>query len=72
GEAGFTPDEITTDCTVTLGDGVITESHLELKAKVPGISREQLVELATNAKNTCPISQALSAVEIVLEISLAN
>lgn len=60
GEAGFTPDEITTDCTVTLGDGVITESHLELKAKVPGISKEKFQECADEAKKTCPISRSLS------------
>lgn len=60
GEAGFTPDEITTDCTVTLGDGVITESHLELKAKVPGISKEKFQECADEAKKTCPISRSLN------------
>lgn len=60
GEAGFTPDEITTDCTVTLGDGVITESHLELKAKVPGISKEKFQECADEAKKTCPISKSLN------------
>ena len=34
-EAGFTADEISTDCTITLGLD-ITSSHLVLKAKVPG------------------------------------
>jgi osmotically inducible protein OsmC len=41
GEAGFTPQEITTDCTVTLEDGTVTQSQLVLKAKVPGISKEK-------------------------------
>jgi osmotically inducible protein OsmC len=60
GEAGFTPDEITTECTVTLGDGAITESHLDLKAKVPGISKEKFQECADAAKKTCPISKSLN------------
>jgi osmotically inducible protein OsmC len=60
GEAGFTPDEITTECTVTLGDGAITESHLDLKATVPGISKEKFQECAAEAKKTCPISKSLN------------
>src|SRR5687767_4074476 len=41
GEAGFKPDEITTDCAITLDNGAITASALTLKAKVPGISKEK-------------------------------
>src|SRR4051794_28167822 len=39
--AGFTPDEIETRCDITLEEGSITESHLTVKAKVPGISQDQ-------------------------------
>jgi osmotically inducible protein OsmC len=62
GEAGFTPDEIVTDCTVTLEDGAITKSHLVLSAKVPGISKEKFEECADDAKKNCPISKSLTAV----------
>src|SRR2546430_16949148 len=41
GEAGFTPDSLETTAHITLDNGVITASHLVLKAKVPGISKEQ-------------------------------
>jgi osmotically inducible protein OsmC len=62
GEAGFTPDEIVTNCTVTLEDGAITKSHLVLSAKVPGISKEKFEECADDAKKNCPISKSLTAV----------
>src|SRR3982751_2576690 len=35
-EAGFTPDELSTECFITLEDGAITQSQLVLKAKIPG------------------------------------
>jgi lipoyl-dependent peroxiredoxin len=60
GEAGFTPQEITTDCTISLDDGTITQSQLVLKAKVPGITNEKFQECAENAKASCPVSQALN------------
>lgn len=69
GEAGFTPDELTAQCTITLGDGAITEAHLSLKGKVPGISKEKFQECAENAKKTCPISKSLTA-NITLEAAL--
>ena len=58
--AGFTPDIIETKCVVTL-DGAITESHLTVKATVPGISAEKFAECAAEAKATCPISKSLTA-----------
>jgi osmotically inducible protein OsmC len=50
GAAGFTPTEIHTDCTITLEDGVITESHLKLSAKVPGVSKENSKNALTTQK----------------------
>lgn len=69
GAAGFTPEEITTTCTITLGDGVITESHLVLKAKVPGISKAKFDECCADAKANCPISKSLNT-SITLESTL--
>ncbi len=60
GEAGFTPDELTTECTVTLESGAVTSSALSLKAKVSGISKEKFQECAENAKANCPISKLLN------------
>ena len=69
GEAGFTPDELNAECTITLGDGSITESHIALKGKVPGISKEKFQECAEEAKKTCPISKSLNT-NITLEATL--
>ncbi len=69
GEAGFTPEELNVDCTVTLDNGAITISHLTLKAKVPGIDNGKFQSCADDAKANCPISKSLSA-NITLEASL--
>jgi osmotically inducible protein OsmC len=55
--AGFTADEISTKCDITLEDGAITESHLHVTAKVPGISKEQFDASVADAKANCPISK---------------
>jgi lipoyl-dependent peroxiredoxin len=60
GEAGFTPDEINTDCTITLEEGTVTQSQLVLRARVPKISKEKFEECAQNAKANCPISKLLN------------
>jgi osmotically inducible protein OsmC len=69
GEAGFTPDKIETTSTVTIENGTVTDSHLVLKAKVPGISKEAFEKCADNAKANCPISKLLNA-NITLEATL--
>ena len=68
-EAGFTADEIDTKCDITLGDGVITNSRLTVKAKVQGISEEKFAECAKDAKANCPVSKLLNA-EISMEATL--
>ena len=70
GEAGFTPDSIETKCTISLDNGVITESHLDVKATVPGLDNDKFVELATAAKDGCPVSKALS-MNISMDAALA-
>jgi osmotically inducible protein OsmC len=69
GNAGFTPESLNVTCTVNLDQGAITESHLELKAKVPGISPEKFAECANEAKANCPISKSLTA-KITLDAQL--
>lgn len=70
GAAGFTPDSIETTSEVSLENGVITGSHLKVKAKVPGITKEKFEECATEAKTNCPVSKALN-MSISLEAELA-
>lgn len=68
-EAGFTADDLSVSCTITLEDGTITSSHLNLKGKVPGISKEKFEACAADAKANCPISKLLST-NITLESTL--
>ncbi len=62
GAAGFTADEINTQCIITLDPaaGAITSSHLVVNAKVPGISAEQFETSVEDAKANCPISKLLN------------
>mgnify|MGYP000409094925 CR=1 FL=1 len=62
GVAGFTADEINTKCDITLDPaaGSITESHLTVSAKIPGISPEQFEAAVADAKANCPISKLLN------------
>ena len=59
-EAGFPPEEINTDCSITLEDGTITQSQLVLKARVPKITKEKFDQCADDAKANCPISKLLN------------
>ncbi len=61
GAAGFTPDEINTKCEISLDNGAVTESHLVVSAKIPGISKEQFDAAVADAKANCPISKLLNA-----------
>jgi len=57
----LTAESLETVCTITLekqADGLaITESHLELKARIPGATREQFETCVNNAKTGCPVSK---------------
>lgn len=69
--AGFTPDEIHTECSITLDPaaGAVKTSHLKVSAKIPGISPEQFETAVEDAKTNCPISKLLNA-EITHEATL--
>ena len=69
GAAGFEPESIETSAAINFENGVLTNSHLTVKAKVPGISAEKFKECAEDAKANCPISKALS-MSITLDASL--
>jgi osmotically inducible protein OsmC len=60
GQAGFTPTELDTVATITLENLTVTGSHLEIKGKVPGISKEKFEEIVKGAEQNCVISRALS------------
>ena len=72
-DAGHPAERIDTTAIVTLVPGTgITGSHLVVKAKVPGISNETFMSEAERAKETCPVSKALGAIEVTLEAELAG
>lgn len=59
-EAGFNPESLETEATITFEEGKIVLSHLSLKAKVAGIGDGDFREIAKRAKDTCPISVSFS------------
>jgi lipoyl-dependent peroxiredoxin len=60
-QAGLKADSLETNCTISLeqkdGGFAITESHLELKAKVPGATQEAFDKATQAAKAGCPVSK---------------
>jgi osmotically inducible protein OsmC len=62
--AGHPPERITTKAEVSIAQEAagwsITGVTLSLKAKVPGMSRDEFLKHADGAKATCPVSRALS------------
>ena len=69
GAAGHTPTRLDVTCNVTIENGKVSGSHLQLKAEVPGINKQKFDECAEEAKKTCPISQLLNT-NITLEADL--
>ena len=71
GAAGFTPETIETTSTITLEDGVIKSSELNVTANVPGINEDQFQQCAEDAKTNCPVSKALN-MQITVNATLAS
>jgi len=74
-EAGLKATSLETSCTVTLeqtdGGFAITESHLELKAKVPGATVEAFQKATKAAETGCPVSK-LFRTKITLDAHLES
>lgn len=68
-EAGYTTDTLEANGTVTLSDGKVTSSNIDLKAKVEGVGEEEFAELVKDAKKNCPISVLLDT-EIKVDYTL--
>src|SRR5215207_6549794 len=70
--AGNPPESIQTTAAVTFeaGKGVLG-SHLLVSARVPGLTEAEFEALAEDAKQNCPISQALAGIPITIEAELA-
>jgi osmotically inducible protein OsmC len=65
GEAGITAERIDATATVSLekveGGFAITESHLDVKVKIPGGDEAAFEKATQAAKAGCPISKVLNA-----------
>jgi osmotically inducible protein OsmC len=68
-QAGNAPEELKTSATVTFqpGEG-ITKIALDVAGRVPGLDDDAFEQAAQQAKENCPVSQALASVP---DISLA-
>ena len=75
GEAGLKATSLETSCTITLeqkdGGFAITESHLELKAKVPGASAVAFEKATKAAETGCPVSKLFNT-KITLDAHLES
>jgi osmotically inducible protein OsmC len=71
-EGGHTAARLETSATVTFqpGEG-IRGSELTVRGTVPGLSEDEFRRFADDAKENCPVSQALS-VPITLDAALAG
>jgi osmotically inducible protein OsmC len=72
--AGYTPTRLAAEAVIHMKqegyDWSFEDIDLNLQAQIEGITEEKLVELATIAKENCPVSMALSAVPIKLNAKL--
>ena len=73
GTLNITPQSLRTTATLTLekldAGWTISKIHLDLAARIPGISREAFDSAAASAKANCPVSRLLKA-EITLTANL--
>jgi osmotically inducible protein OsmC len=69
GKAGFAPEKIETSATINFENGTMTDSHLIVTAKIPGISNVTFKNCALEAKINCPVSRVLK-LNVTMESTL--
>jgi osmotically inducible protein OsmC len=76
GRANYAATRIQTTARVHLekvdGKQTITRIELDTEAEVPGIDAEAFLEIAEGAKRACPVSRALTGVEVTLNARLVK
>ncbi len=72
-KSGHVPDQLDTTAAVTFqpGEG-ITGIVLSVVGRVPGMTAEEFLLAAEDAKANCPVSKALTGTTITLEATLAT
>jgi lipoyl-dependent peroxiredoxin len=76
GQAGGTPERLDVDAKVSLGPDKaggfrLTGIQLIVRGAVSGLDAEGFVQAAEQAKAGCPVSKALTGVDITLDAALA-
>lgn len=76
GKAGYSPEQIDAEARVTIepadGGFAIRSSHIVCEARVPGIDAATFAKYAEATKLGCPVSKALTSIEITLDARLAR
>ena len=75
--AGGTPESLEVTANVTLGEDPdggfkLTGIALKVSGEVTGLDQAGFEKAAEDAKNTCPVSKALAAVDITLETEFVS
>ena len=76
-EAGGTPQALDVQADVTLGPDPaggfrLTGIKLTVRGEVDGLTADQFAQAAEEAKATCPVSKALTGVDISLDAELES
>ena len=76
GQAGGTVKSLVADASVSLGPDPaggfrLTGIRLTVRGQVEGLTSDDFVKAAAEAKETCPVSKALTGVTITLDAALA-
>ena len=77
GQAGGTPQALDVQADVSLGPDPaggfkLTGIKLTVRGEVDGLTDEQFAEAANGAKAGCPVSKALTGVDITLDAALEH
>jgi osmotically inducible protein OsmC len=76
GEAGTPPEHLDVSSKVTLdlveGAPTVTMSELTVEGRVPGIDQATFEQAAFDAGRNCPVSRALSGIEITVDATLQS
>ena len=60
GKQGKNPERLDTEATLTLENLMITNIHLKITGRVPGLTAEEFTAVTKDAEQNCIISKALS------------